>query len=290
MERWPPNSLASRKEKLAGLRPKEAQEQEELEILCSTENPEYTEELLFDEAGGPDIRLLLKPPAESDSSWSAEEAETRYCTECLLFAETEGPRVRLPNKAPKPVPLPAEDDLALLDHVHIPLLEDEYLNLLTPEWIPLSEDDDAELLKPERIYLPEVKDLEFLIPEEISLPSEDDLDLLPDLQDSEDLNLAPKGPTTEPPTSGDKGSRAIPFPGATKAPKAMIVLNARDGPKRGSCSRGPAGLVVVGVVGVRTDNPRGKARFLCGMLTLQSEMISKSTYTILEKIFKTIKS
>lgn len=139
LERWLPNSLASRKEKLAGLRPKEAQEQEELEILCCTENSEYTEELLFDEAGGPDIRLLLKPPAESDSSWSAEEAETRYCTEYLLFAESEGPRIRLPYKALNLVPLPAEDDLALLDPVHIPL----------PEWISLPEEKDLEFLIPE---------------------------------------------------------------------------------------------------------------------------------------------
>ena len=159
LERWLPNSLASRKEKLAGLRPKEAEEEEELEALYCIENPAYTEELLFAEAGGPNIRLPPKPQAKNDSSCSAEKAETRYCTE-YLFAETGSPKVRLPIKAqdvPRPVPPPAKDDLALMDPARIPLPEDEDLNLLAPEWIPLPEGDDTVLLEPEWIPLPEEK-------------------------------------------------------------------------------------------------------------------------------------
>lgn len=236
LDRWLPNGLASRKEKLTGLRPKGAQGQEELETLYCTEHPAYTEELLFAEAGGPNIRLPPKPRAETDSSSSAEEEETRCCTEYLLFAKAGSPRVRLPNKAqeaPKPVPLPAQ-----MDPVGIPLPEDEDLDLLAPEWIPLPEEEDAELLDPEWIPLPEEEDLEFLMPGEIPLPSDEDLDLLPDLPDSEDLDLAPRGPTTKPPTFDNKESRAIPPRGAPKAPKAMLALNVRGGPKRGSSSRG----------------------------------------------------
>lgn len=187
-------------------------------------------------AGGPNIRLPPKPRAENDSSWSAEEAQTRYCTEYLLFAETGSPKVRLPNKAqeaPKPVPLPAP-----MDPVGIPLPEDEDLDLLAPEWIPLPEGEDAELVEPEWVPLPEEKDLEFLMPEEILLPSDEDLDLLPDLPDSEDLDLAPKGPTTKRPISANNEGRAIPPRGAPKAPKAMRAFNARGGPMRGSPFRG----------------------------------------------------
>lgn len=238
LERWLPNSLASRKEKLAGLQSKKV-EHEELETLYYIENSAYAEESLFAEAGSPKIRLPPKPQAKNDSSWSAEEAETRYCTE-YLFAGTESPKVRLPKAqdVPKPVPPPAKDDLALMDPVRIPLPEDEDLNLLAPEWIPLPEGGDSELLEPEWIPLPEERDLEFLMPDEIPLPSGEDLDLLPELPDSEDLDLAPRGPKTKPPTSANKGGRAIPPLGAPKAPKAILALNARGGPKHGSSSRG----------------------------------------------------
>lgn len=62
LELWLTNNFASRKKKLADLRPKEVQEQEELE---TSENPAYTEELLFAEAGSPNIRLPPKPQAQS---------------------------------------------------------------------------------------------------------------------------------------------------------------------------------------------------------------------------------
>lgn len=145
LELWLPSNLASRKAKEAGLRPKEVQEQEKLETRYCVEDPAYTEELLFAEAGSPNIRLPPKPQAQSDSSSSEEEAETRSCTEYLLFAEIESPKVRLPNTAqdtPESVPLPAEDDLDLLVPEYIPLPEDDDLNLLAPQWIPLPEDED----------------------------------------------------------------------------------------------------------------------------------------------------
>lgn len=59
-----------------------------------------------------------------------------------------------------------------------------------PEWKPLPKDDEQSLV-PECIPLPEDKDPDLLIPESIPLPSDDDLDLLPDLQDGDDLDLAP---------------------------------------------------------------------------------------------------
>lgn len=272
LELWLTNNFASRKKKLADLRPKEVQEQEELETRYCTENPAYTEELLFAEAGSPNIRLPPKPQAQSGSSSSAEEAETRSCTEYLLFAEIESPKARLPNKAqdtPESVPLPAEDDLDLLVPECIPLPEDDDPNLLAPEWIPLPEDEDLELLVPELIPLPEDenpellgpewiplpkdddldllvsewislpqdKDPELLMPESIPLPSDDELDLLPDLLNSDDLDLALKGSMTMLPTPARRESRARPPRGAPKAPKAMLALNGRRGAKGGSSSR-----------------------------------------------------
>lgn len=276
LERWLPNSLASHKEKLAGLRPKEV-EHKELETLYCIENSAYTEESLFAEEGGPKIRLPPKPQAKNDSSWSAEEAETRYCTE-YLFAGTESPKVRLPKAedVPQPVLPPSKDDLALMDPVRIPLPEDEDLNLLVPEWIPLPEGDDSKLLEPEWIPLPEERDPEFLMPEGIPLPSGEDLDLLPELPDSEDLDLDPKGPTTKPATSANKKGRGIPPRGAPKAPKAILALNARGAPGLGHLPGGLAGLVAVGP---HTGNPRNQASlwvlslwcFLCDVLSLQSE-------------------
>lgn len=149
---WLPSNLASRKAKQTDLRPKEVQGQRKFETQYCIEDPAYTEELLFAEAGSPNIRLPPKPQAQSDSRSSEEEAETRSCTEYLLFAETESPKVRLPNTAqdtPQSVPLPAEDDLDLLVPEYIPLPEDDDLNLLAPQWIPLPEDEDLELLVPE---------------------------------------------------------------------------------------------------------------------------------------------
>ena len=249
---WLPSNLASLKAKQADLRPKEVQGQGKFETRYCIEDPAYTEELLFAEAGSPNIRLPPKPQAQSDSSSSEEEAETRSCTDYLLFAETESPKVRLPNTAqdtPQSVPLTEDDDLNLLAPQWIPLPEDEDLELLVPELIPLPEEEDPEFLAPEWrplprddeqslvpdwIPLPEDKDPVLLIPESISLPSDCDLDLLPDFLDGDDLDLASQGPITMPPIAARRGSRPRPPRDAPKAPKAMLVLNTRGGAKRGS--------------------------------------------------------
>lgn len=136
----------------------------------------------------------------------------------------------------------------------IPLPEDENPELLGPEWIPLPKDDDLDLLVSEWIPLPQDKDPELLMPESIPLPSDDELDLLPDLLNSDDLDLALKGPMTMLPTPARRESRARPPRGAPKAPKAMLALNGRRG-------GGPPGLAVVGV---RTANLRSRVSFLCG--------------------------